>query len=498
MELIVILALIFSSLLYIYIGLSLKKKNKSIADFLPLSKFESQARISSVNEFSASTVATTVSLATIVLAYFELASYFGFILLWTVITTTIGMLLVSVFSKRIWDKMSVYDNKPSLHEYLGIEYNSKSVAMVASICTSLGFLLIFATELIVGSRFLAGLVPEIPEWVTVIFLTFVGFFYTLSGFKTVIKTDQLQMKMIWGFIGALAIYLAYHIITSDWQKNWANLPENIKHINLNSSLWPFIIGIAIMNIPTHISSMAVFQRISAAETPEIVTKGFKRSIWGISLSWGFLVVIACLSYMVVTPKSNQTLLTELLITISSSVFGKIILFISVLGLFASMLSTASTNLIVVTHTLSEDVFAKFNKKTLNERIGSKKELNFSKGILIFSALLAIFLVEGLKLIGFSIADLVFAIYSGSLVLFPLILISLFLGRERLKLISKYATLAVILGFIFGWGSAIFGKITGDNNLIFLSPAFGISVSGIFIILGLILNNKKSISSHQTQ
>ncbi len=485
METIVITGLLISSLIYIYIGLRLKKDNKSIADFLPISKQKSQAKISSVDEFSTSTVATTVSLATIVLAYFELAGAFGFVLFWTVITTTIGMLLVSVFAKRIWNKMRVYDNKPSLHEYLGIEYNSKSVAMVASICTSLGFLLIFATELIVGSRFLAGLVPDIPEWVTVVFLTFVGFFYTLSGFKTVIKTDQLQMKMIWAFIGALGIYYIYHIVTSDWQTNWDMLPKSVQTININSSLWAFVIGIAVMNIPTHISSMAVFQRISAAETPDIVVKGFKRSIWGIAFSWGFLVILACFAYMIVTPEKPTTLLPELLTAISSTVFGKLVLFISVLGLFASMLSTASTNLIVVTHTLSEDVFAKLKRKSLTERIKSKEELKFSKGILIASALVAIFLVEGLKHLGFSIADLVFAIYSGSLVLFPLILVSLFYGRERLNQISTFASLAVILGFIFGWGSAIYGKIFNIGNLIFLSPAFGIGVSALLILIGMI-------------
>ncbi len=485
MTTIVLLALLISSFAYIYIGLRLKKENKSIADFLPISKRKSQAKISSIDEFSTSTVATTVSLATIVLAYFELAGAFGFVLFWTVITTTVGMLLVSLFAKRIWNKMSSYDNKPSLHEYLGIEYNSKSVAMVASICTSLGFLLIFATELIVGSKFLAGLVPDIPEWVTVIFLTFVGFFYTLSGFKTVIKTDQLQMKMIWAFIGALGIYYIYHIVTSDWQTNWDMLPESVQRINFNSSLWAFVIGIAVMNIPTHISSMAVFQRISAAETPDIVVKGFKRSIWGIAFSWGLLVILACFAYMIVSPNDPKTLLPELLTAISSSVLGKFVLFISVLGLFASMLSTASTNLIVVTHTLSEDVFAKFRKKSLIDRIESKKELAFSKGILIISALVATVFVGILKQIGFSIADLVFAIYSGSLVLFPLILLSLFYGKEKLSQISTFASLAVILGFIFGWGSAIYGKIFNIGNLVFLSPVFGIGVSTILILIGMI-------------
>ena len=50
----------------------------------------------------------------------------------------------------------------------------------------------------------------------------------------------------------------------------------------------FLLGIAIMNIPTHISNMSIWQRISAAQNPETVLKGFRRSIYSISFSWGFL------------------------------------------------------------------------------------------------------------------------------------------------------------------------------------------------------------------
>jgi Na+/proline symporter len=488
---IVITALLLSSAIYLYLGFALGKNNKTLGDLFPV-VFGRNAKVNTVDEFSTSTVATTVSLATIVLAYFELAGYFGVWLLWTALTTSIGMIIVSWASKRIWSKMSEYKHRPSMHEFIGVEFNSKSVSLIASACTSIGFLLIFATELVVGSRFLAGLVPAIPQWVTVIFLSAVGFVYTLfGGFRAVIKTDQLQMKFIWALIAVLGAFYIYYIFQNGGvQTNLDKIPAGILDFSPKQGLGFFLLGIAIMNIPTHISNMAVWQRISGAHNPEIVEKGIRKSVWGVALSWGLLSLLACFAYMIVTPSNNQTLLTDLLIAISSSVIGKIVLFFVVIGLYGAMLSTASTNLIVVGHTISEDIVAKFRKGSLDARLDSKKEFYISRGILVLATLMAIFLVEGLKYFGFSIADLVFAIYGGALALFPPILAALYSNRSRLKTLSAHANAAVILGFLFGWGAAIYGKIIGDGNLIFLSPGFSILTSGLILSLGFIKNKYK--------
>jgi len=491
MVLIVITALLLSSIIYLYIGFSLGRYNKGIGDLFPVI-FGKHAKVNTVGEFSTSTVATTVSLATIIIAYFELAGYFGIFLLWTAITTAIGMLIVSIAVKTIWKKMSVYDHRPTMHEFLGVEFNSKTVSLVASACTSIGFLLIFATELIVGSRFLAKFIPEIPEWITVLFLSGVGFIYTLfGGFRAVIKTDQLQMKLIWGLIIILSGYYIYYIFKNGGlQISLSKVPDNILNFSNRDGLIVFLIGIAIMNIPTHISNMSIWQRISGAQQIETVVKGFKRSVFTLFASWTLLSLLACFAYMIVQPENSQNLLSDLLISISSSFVGKFVLFFVVLGLYGAMLSTASTNLIVVTHTISEDIVAKFNKSTVLERIKSKRDFNISRIILILSALVAVFLVVGLKYLGFSIADLVFAIYGGALALFPLIILALYNKRNLLKKISLYATIAVISGFSAGWGSAIYGKIIGNGNLIFLSPTISISISFIILLFGLIIQKNR--------
>ena len=388
--------------------------------------------------------------------------------------------------------MNTYDHKPSLHEFIGTEYNSRSVIFAASACTSIGALLIFATELIVGSRFLAGLIPEIPEWITVTFMCTIGFLYTaVGGFRAVITTDRLQMKFIWGLIVVLVIAYSIHIFDTGFSVSLAKVPNGIFDFSPRRGLFFFLIGIAIMNIPTHISNMSIWQRISGAQQPEFVVKGFRQSIWGTALSWGSLATLACCAYMIVTPENDKTLFTDMLAVISENPLGKIFLFFIVLGLYGAMLSTASTLLIVVTHTISEDIIARMKSATLTERINSKNEFIQTRIILAIAALIAIFLVEGLKYIGFSIADLVFAIYGGSLALFPLILFALLGKREKLQKLSSYAVCAVSLGFLAGWGTAVYGKIIGNGNLIFLSSGFSISVAFIVILIGFVINKQKS-------
>ncbi|MHC4724765.1 MAG: sodium:solute symporter family transporter, partial [Planctomycetota bacterium] len=197
MSVIVIISLLLALLIYVGVGLFLGRRTKNIADMIPLT-FNRQAHVASSSEFSSSTVATTISLATVIMAFFELAQKQGIWLLWTVITTSTGLFLVRLFAKRIWNRISVYDHRPTLHEFLGTEFKSEPLRYVGAVCTSLGFLCAFAVELTVGTKFFAALVPGVPGWTVILVLTVVAFLYTATGgFRAVIVTDRIQMFSIW-------------------------------------------------------------------------------------------------------------------------------------------------------------------------------------------------------------------------------------------------------------------------------------------------------------
>lgn len=487
MTAIVILALSLSLVIYLFVGIKLSRKTLNLGDLIPLT-FGQAAKVSNSNEFSASTVATTVSLSTVIVAFFELVPSMGVWLGWTVVTTALGLMLMGLISTRIWERMAKYDHRPSLHEFLGVEYDADSVALVGAIFTSIGYLTAFAVELTVGSRFLAGLVPEIPEWLTVIVISVVAFTYTtFGGFRAVIVTDRLQMFAIWFLLfSLLAFYNYYAFINGGWAVNFTKIPENIFSLSWSPALISFVAGIFVMNVFLFISNMGLWQRIAASEEPKTVVNGLWKSVFSSALSWGLFVFLACFAFIMVFPKQGENLLITLIAFIGTTgVVGKVVVFAVVLGLYGAMLSTASTQLIAVAHTVYEDIIAKYRNISLTERLKSKKELKMSRFILIGSAFFAVILVEILRIGGFSVADLAFAIYGASLCLVPPILMALFGNRYMLKQLRNWANFSIVLGFVSGWGSAIMGKITGDGNLVFLAPCISMGVSSVVMAIGCI-------------
>ncbi len=489
MATIVIIAILVSLVIYLYIGFFYKKSIHKVGDIIPIVK-NTTASVSNSKEFSSSTVATTISLATVIVAFFELVPSMGWWLLWPVLTTALGLLVFSLLVKKIWKRMNEYDHRPSLHEFLGVEFNSKRVAMIGSIFTVVGYLTAFAVELTVGSRFLASLIPEIPQWITVVVITSIAFIYvSLGGFKATVVTDRVQMIFIWLLLFSLLIFYGVYIYTNGAIVSFENIPDTLKTITWNSSLLSFVLGILFMNLFTYVSNMGLWQRIAGSNKPETVVKGMWSSVFQSALSWSLFVVVAVGAFMVITPVKDENLLITLVKAIEDSLIGKITIFTVVLGLYGAMLSTASTQLIAVSHTIYEDILAPYRKIDLKERITSKKELLLSRKILLLSAIVSIGVVEILRAGGFSVADLAFAIYGASLGMTPAIILSLMWSREKLKHISIYANISIVAGFVLGWGAAILGKITGNGNLVFLSPLVGFVSASIIMTFGIIVKGQ---------
>lgn len=492
MAAIVISALTISIIFYIGLGLVYKRDIHSLGDIIPIIK-GGVAKVKGNNEFSASTVATSISLATVILAFFDLIPSSGLWLFWAVITTSLGFLFFSFLSKRIWQKLSVYTHRPSLHEFIGTEFNSRRVGVIAALFTSIGYLCMFAVELTVGAQFLAGFIPSIPHWIIIVVISAVGFIYTsLGGFRIVVVSDRIGMWFIWLLLFTLILFFAIYANSmggiSFIEKS---LPEQVRTISWSNGLIPFILGLLVMNLFTYCSNMALWQRIAGSNQPEIVIKGIRKSVYQSAISWGLFVVIALGGYLVATPVKG----TNFLITVMNSIYhlpgGHIVLFIVSLGLYAAMLSTSSTQLIAVSHTIYEDIIAPFRTTSLTDRIKSKSELKYSRLILIFSAIGAVGVVELLKLGGFSIADLAFSIYGAALSLTPPILLSLFSKREGLKNLGFWVNMAVISGFVSAWAAAILGnyvEATKNENLVFLSPVFGLFVSAFILMIGKAFNS----------
>lgn len=490
MTLPIVLALAAAFLLYLVVGVVTGRRSRKLADWLPIQQGH-QASVRNAAEFSASTVATTLSLATVVLAFFELVPSMGVWLFWTVVTTSAGLIVVRIVAPRIWLRMNEYDHRPTLHEFLGREYGSPTVYTVGAVCTSLGYLGAFAVELTVGAKFLSSLLPHTPMGLTVVLLALIGLAYTLfGGFRAVIVTDRIQMGAIWICLAALSIYLIdYGMGVGGWTEAAGRIPPDILKFSSRENLAPFLIGIFIINVPAYLSDMGVWQRIAASARPEAMLRGLVSSVLTSAASWGWLVVIACFTLMVV-PFDDANLLAALIHTIGRdpSWGSSVIVFVVVVGLYSAMLSTASTQLIAVSHTLYSDVLRRKIAASWSERGESSVELMASRIILTGCAMISTLIVYLLFAAGFSIADFVFSIYGAQLGLFPAIAIALYASPERKKSLAPWAAMAIAGGFFGAWYAATYGKLLDDDTLVFLAPAVSLIASGAIIGLGFMRRN----------
>jgi Na+/proline symporter len=487
-----LLALGLSIVLYLVMGLRFSRVVRGLGDILPLLHGK-KARVKSHREFAASTVATTISLATVVVAFYELVPALGLWLIWTAITTAMGLLLFGMCAKRIWNKMSAYDYRPTLHAYLGTEFNSKNLALLASVFTAIGYLSAFAVELTVGSRFLAGLIPDVPALLTVAVIAVASFVYTaLGGFRVVIVTDRIQMWFIWLLIAAMGTYYFVTASQQGWEASITNIPPALRTVTWNNGLLPFILGIAIMNLLTFISNMGLWQRIAGSEHPEVVTRGMWSSVFSAGLSWSLLVITAVGAFMFVAPVANENILVTVLRSMQNSALGQATIFCVVLGLYGAMLSTASTQLIAVSHTLYEDVISSFRHTDVHRRAELKIEAYWSRVILVCSAVAAVAVVEMLRFWGFTIADLAFAVYGAALGLVPPVIMTLVMGREITHRLSTAAMWAVALGFLSCWVAAAYGRAVGDANLVFLSPIVSTAVATAIMLAGLLTIRRQPV------
>lgn len=488
-ELVALTAAVISILVYLGLGFQIARKMEVLGDHLPITTGR-LARVENSKEFSASTVATTISLVTVIMAFFELAPYFGPWLLWTVITTVLGLIVVHLFIKKIAMKMLDYgDYRPTLHAFLGLEYRSPLVALIGAACTSLGFLGAFSVELTVGSRFLSHLIPSIPLSIVIIVLAVVSFVYTSAGgFRAVIVTDRIQMKAVWLLLAALLIFYIIHVfIIGGITVSSNRIPSNMKGLSGRDGLLPFIVGIFIINVPTYLSDMSMWQRIAGSQDSQSLMRGLFRSAIGAAITWSLLILFACLVPIVVVIPEDENPLLTLIRTIASqyNIWGLLILFLVTLGLYGAMFSTASTQLIVVAHTIYSDILRKSQELSSLEAFDSDQGIWLSRVIISTSAIVAMAIVEILSSAGFSIADFVFAIYGSQLGLFPPTFLALWWKPNQLKHLGNWALAAIILGFVTGWGTAGYGKFTGTPHLVFLAPAASLFTSSLLMGLGIL-------------
>ena len=483
-----IIGISVSAFVYFFISFKIFRNTTRLSDHLPIAGEGREARVATSKEFSSATVATTISLATVVLVFSELASYMGTWLYWTAITTATGIWVVRKSSSVIWRRLAEKREwRPTLHEFLGASYSSPLLSKGAAMCTCLGFIGALAVELTVGSRFFSALVPAVPFWVALLIIAGIGVGYTmLGGFRAVIVTDRIQMAAIWGAVVALGMLVLIRVHDVGGVGNLVKaLPPSVYNFSSRDGLLSFLIGIAVINIPTFLADMSIWQRIAASKDESTVSEGLGGSVIGAIFSWMAFATIACLIVGIVPIKEGENPLLTFIKVIGTNFnfVGSIGLVVGITGLYAASLSTASTQLIAASHAIHTDILGIRNKMEKKSFTESRSELIMSRIIIGLSSVVSIAVVEGLQFLGFTIADLVFAVYGAQLGMVPVVVVALISKSTQLHQLNQIATYSVFLGFFGGWGAAILGKVLSNSDLVFLAPAISLIISTMIMGVG---------------
>lgn len=152
--------------------------------------FESRGMISA-DEFANSSVAYGFQIAS-VSVFFGFGYHYGLGGIVNPVFWGFGIVLFLLVINRLGD---FFGTTQTLHGFLGSRYRSRSITIVASIMTIIGFLGAFTAELAWGSQVLK-IISNDTRFILfsmVVMASIVAWYVTRSGHLSVIKTDQYQV-----------------------------------------------------------------------------------------------------------------------------------------------------------------------------------------------------------------------------------------------------------------------------------------------------------------
>ena len=463
----IISVLILSTIVFLGLAFYYSRIN---ASFLPSGKSLS------AHLFSRSTVSTSISLATIIIAYLNLAAPLGILLFWTALMGGGSLLVLYYFADRIQNKLEESPNVSTLNGYLADQYSgSQYLKAFVSIASLIGILLILSTEVIVSARFIGALIGFDQIFILALIIAVVPVAYVLiSGFQGVIKTDSIQMIVIWVMIVGMLVGICF-LSGNSKETLKSCLSEFWSELSFNSQSIGFLIAIAFLNLPNQLCSFAAWQRIKVIESREALRKGSLHGAATLLLSWGLLVLIALLLSKTTKAGDGASIISSFIEQMQVSFIGHLVAIVLIVGLFSAMISTASTLIIAAAEIVGRDLTAKITMNPNKNRALT--------ALMVVAVILAVFLLEHFD---WSVESLVFSIYGGVLSLTGVIVFSFYLPENRRARLKRPAEVSVTLGFLSSWGVALYGKSIGDGNLIFQAPTVGIIVGALVMGAGVLL------------
>ena len=467
-------AVMLPAVLYFIQAFRERKNISDIRDFFPLK------RTISTGEYRSTTIAAGMSLATVIIAFINLAPFLGITLFVSVISYSASFLILYLCVNRI---MNANPTNDTIQAHLGKSYGSPNVKYIALFFSLIGYISIFSMELLVGVTVLQPFLGEGVLVFALIYLIFIIIYSLISGYRAIIATDRWQLRFILISLFSLLVLAIVHTRSAP-DINVVTILSSVSHSWI--PVWSFIIGITVMNLPAPISDAGTWQRLCSTRDTASAKRGLLQVAPFFALLWAFLVLFACYYWRVAASQgfdaSQEPLITYIMKTLATS--GPLfmaLLFCFVLGLFSAMISTADSLLIVAGQIFSIDIM-----KLIPDSAEPQATMRKARIAMGSIAVLSFIIFTVLHFLKFDVVQLVFAIYGAQLAMFPAVFFSLFfLKRINLRQARFAAGASIFVGFFGGWGSALYGKLSGVSNWLYNAPVTAlVSSMVIFLILAL--------------
>ena len=398
--------------------------------------FISPKRLSSGSVF-ATLYAAEMSIATVFIAFFQLAPFLGYILLASVVTFAIGQGVLWAAIPKI---RASTQGSGTLAGFVGSSFSSVFLRRTVAGISILGFVGLFVTEIVVGANLISAVSGGAGAYwpaVLVIF-TFVLLYTLLGGFQNVVATDRLQVALIIGAVIALTI-MAISIGSPA-----AGVPLIDPQLPAIGGIGLTFLGsLVVINILYPLVDMAAWQRVTAAKDTSSARNGFLIGIALFLVTWGATLFAG----LALSENAGQDVAGGLAYNFqmwaSQGTMQTVLAALGVSALMAALLSAGDVFLIVAAQAWVKDIVGA--RETGTTAVSMKR----ARRAVLLMAALGVLLVTLIMWIGFTVADLVFVVYGSTVALLPTVLASFF-RKAPSKTFRLAAILSSLSGVVLGW------------------------------------------------
>jgi Na+/proline symporter len=382
---------------------------------------------------------------------------FGISALWLFFGFSIGYIVFFFFTIRL-RKYSEAGNYYTMSDYFFNRYGKSSGYLTAAI-SFLNYFLLFVVQLIAGAKILSVFTGLTYPISLLIITLSIAFYLSAGGFKAVIKTDVIQYLAIFILFGIILIFLFTQFQYEPTQWNFFAAGKN--------NLISFLIG----GILYPLASAELWQRVYALKNIRTV----KKTLFLSAVFYPLIGIVIALIGMIIKLRVGGLDPDIALVAGFSSLLPAGLIGISIVAVFAAIMSSADTHLYTTTSFFVQNVV--FSKETLKVKLVK------------FMRLWLILFAVGGFLFAFFMRNLVEAtlIFSGVIILLSIVILATWI-HER---ISQFS---LNLGLIFGVLSIVIYFVFYEiEPAIVMVAVFG-SLIGLFIggLIKIVLKKIKPI------